>query len=40
MTALEVAKNDERVKAVITLDPWVFARAKEMLDKEYVLDKP
>lgn len=26
MTAIEVAANDERIKAVFSFDPWLWAR--------------
>jgi len=40
MTAIEVGKYDQRVKAVVTLDPWVYARSEEMIASKYELDQP
>mmetsp|Transcript_24451 Transcript_24451/g.37918 ORF Transcript_24451/g.37918 Transcript_24451/m.37918 type:complete len:86 (+) Transcript_24451:961-1218(+) len=40
MTALQVAKNDARVKSVMTLDPWLFARNEEIMAREFKVNQP
>lgn len=40
MTALEVARNDSRVKAVFTFDPWVYAMHRSMLEGAYKVTQP
>ncbi len=40
MTALQVAKSDERVKAVLTLDPWLFARNEEIMNRQFQVRQP
>jgi hypothetical protein len=40
MTAIQLAKEDPRVKLCATLDPWVFPFHKEINAGEYVLSIP
>lgn len=40
MTAIAVSKLDKRIKACLTLDPWLFAYHKEINDKDFYLDIP
>lgn len=32
LTAISVANQDSRVKAVFTFDPWVWAKNEEIMD--------
>lgn len=40
MTAIAAARSDDRIKACITLDPWVFTYQKEINQGEFYLKKP
>lgn len=40
MTALSVAEKDERIKAVFTFDPWVYARNDDIMNKNLVVTQP
>lgn len=40
MTAIATAKLDSRVKACLTLDPWLFVQHKEILNGDYFLEVP
>lgn len=40
MTALAVAEQEPRVKAVFTFDPWLYARKDDILNKKFVIKQP
>jgi dienelactone hydrolase len=40
LTALETAKNDPRVKAVFTFDPWLYVRRMEIQTGNFKLTQP
>ena len=40
ITAISVAQKDDRVKAVCSLDPWLFPRLKEIKEGEFKVKQP
>lgn len=40
MTALSVAEQDSRVKAVFTFDPWVWARTDDISKNNMLIEQP
>ena len=40
MTALSVAESDERVKAVFTFDPWVWAKLDDVSQINMLIEQP
>jgi cephalosporin-C deacetylase-like acetyl esterase len=40
MAAIATARLDKRIKACVTLDPWLFAYHKEINEKDFYLDIP
>ena len=40
MTGIAAARSDDRIKAVVTLDPWLFAYHKEVLAGDFYIKQP
>ena len=40
MTSIETSKNDNRIKAIFTLDPWLWCRLDEIRNKDYGVSVP
>ena len=40
LTALTVAEKDKRIKAVITLDPWIWSRNHDVITNNFKLSQP
>ena len=40
MTGIAAARSDDRIKAVVTLDPWLFAYHKEVLAGDFFIKQP
>ena len=40
MTALRLAQTDTRVKAVLTIDPWLYPVNKEVMDGSFKISVP
>jgi len=40
MTTIEASKDEKRIKAVFTFDPWLWCRLDEIRDHSYGIDQP
>ena len=40
MTAMQYARKDPRIKALFTLDPWLYPRKAEIEKGEFKIDLP
>lgn len=40
MTAIAVSEADERIKATVALDPWLWVVVDQIDKKEYKINKP
>jgi len=40
MTAIAVSESDDRIKATIALDPWLWVVVDQIDNKEYKINKP